>query len=315
LALVACTKKPAARKPDLATHAKHPARVIASHPLAAAPTIAERVGTTPQLLIDYLAEENLLQDFAQQPRIHALSSDEARVVNDALKALPPPVARLAAQSVAAIYFVEDLGGSGWTDALRDDAQERRSIMVFDASVLDRRLNEWATDKERTVFALGADVRIILASDESNTPGSAFRFILLHELGHAIGNRLLVHPLHDDAALFETEFTKISWRIDAKMFVPQRPLWPQRLGFYGTAVPLPASDAPVLEAALKQSEYASLYSSVRIEDDFAESFALYVHIVMMNQPHIAIVSGDNHLITCLESSRCKEKRAFVGKLLR
>ncbi|MCC6810030.1 MAG: hypothetical protein IT381_21550 [Deltaproteobacteria bacterium] len=312
LLVVACTKKPMA-KPDPVAHATHPARTVAAHPLVTASTLNDRLSAAPAVLVAYLQEENALQGFAQTPRPHALSADERRLVSEALKTLPAEVLRLASRAVAAIYFVDDLGGTGWTETLRDDAL-RRSIIVFDASVLKKRANDWATDKERTVFALGADVRVLLAPEEANAEGSAFRYILLHELGHAIGTHTRAYPSAEDTPE-ETPFTKQSWRLEGRTFVPVQRLWPARLGFYGTAPPLPTTDVPAVYAKVKESAFPSLYACVGVEDDFAETFALYVHTVLMKLPHITLVSGDTAIIDCMEAPQCKEKRAIVSGLLR
>jgi hypothetical protein len=280
--------------------------------LAAAGSLLERMGAPPDLLLGYLKDDNALAGFEQTPRTHTLTAAQKRVVADALRTLPPEVSRLALRAVAAIYFVDDLGGTGWTDTLRDDGA-RRSVIVFDAAVLDKRINDWATDKERTVFALGADVRVLLAPDEANVGGSAFRFILLHELGHAIGTLVRAYPSPEDGPK-ESAFTKLSWRVENGSFVAQKRLWPAPLGFYGTAPVLPRSDVAAVYTNVRESAFPSLYASVRVEDDFAETFALYVHTVLLKQPHLTLVSVDNAIIDCLEAPQCKDKRAFVAALL-
>src|SRR5262249_51780980 len=112
---------------------------------------------------------------------------------------------------------------------------------------------------------------------------------------------------------ETAFSQISWRVENDKFIPRKRLWTHPLGFYGVGEPRPTDEVAPLYAALAESDFPTLYSSVRVEDDFAESFALYVHSVLLKQPYIVLVSGDHALFSCLEGKGCARKRELIAAL--
>ncbi len=257
----------------------------------------------PPAVLSYLIADGALNGFPANPRPHALDERERAVVAATFNALPPAVRAFAERYVAAIYFVDDLGSSGWTDFFHPPG--RQSFMVFDALVLRETPNAWATRKERSSFAEDTALRLEIADAKDDLPGGAFRFIFLHELGHAISHgRRLTPNWIDDAG---SDFAYASLVSKAK---------PLELGVRFYAAPerrLPARRAKEIYARWRTSDFPTLYATVQLEEDFAESFVSYVHVHLLQQPYRLFVGADRYDNGILQP-RCAPKRAFIAALL-
>ncbi len=265
--------------------------------------LAERLAPMPPDVLQYLIADGALNGTPATPTAHPIDERERSVVATAFASLPPQIRALAERHVGAIYIVDDLGSSAWTEYF--DPPGRQSFMVFDASVLRETANAWATRKERSAFADGTDVRLELAATENDDPGGAFRFIFLHELGHAVsyGQRLL--PTWVDNVGSEFPYARLV--ADVKRTVPNVP-------YYATADRrLPATQAKSLYALWNASNHPTLYASVGLEEDFAECFASFVHVEMLRQPYRLSLAGD-HYDNGISQPRCAPKRAFIAGLI-
>ena len=72
------------------------------------------------------------------------------------------------------------------------------------------------------------------------------------------------------------------------------------------------------ANLRQTNFPSLYAATSPGDDFAESFASYVHVVLMGRSwQITITRNDKVvelLSACRGEPRCAEKQAILERIL-
>jgi len=69
--------------------------------------------------------------------------------------------------------------------------------------------------------------------------------------------------------------------------------------------------------LKLSNLVTLYSVTSPGDDFAESFASYVHSEILKKPWKIVIQKKNQTIEfqlCFHEKRCQEKTDFLKKLL-
>ena len=71
-------------------------------------------------------------------------------------------------------------------------------------------------------------------------------------------------------------------------------------------------------ALERTNFATLYAATNPNDDFAESFASYVHTVLMAQPFAIEIHENGRLAktfkACWSEARCAEKRRILEALL-
>jgi len=101
----------------------------------------QRIDAAPPELIEDLTLANIHDGFAEKPRAARLSRSFVRDLQAAMAELPPAVNRLVSRKLAGIYFVENLGGTGYTEAIYDDRSNPvAGFVVLDVSVLGRRAN-------------------------------------------------------------------------------------------------------------------------------------------------------------------------------
>lgn len=291
-----------------------------------------RVGPAPAALLDYLTLGNALDGFKERPRSVTLEAAFMADVQAALDEIPSDVWRLAQSRLVGIYFVEQLGGTGYTDYVRDrDGKPSHAYVVLDAAVLGAlQANAWATWKENTPFKMGPQngdtLTATIAAPKNNDRKSAIQYVLLHELAHVISVGRKVHPVWGEKVAQPTPdvypFFDLSWIAN-----PSRTAyvsvfdatWPQRKDVaYYLGAKLQASDMVSTYQGLAKTNFPTLYAATVPGDDFAESLVSYVHTVRMGKPwRISIRRGAELVQTlepCWAEERCAAKRKVLEAIL-
>ena len=319
---------PACMKRDIRNHA---ARRLDTWKAELARPLDSRIGPAPPVLIDYLTIDNMNQGFAQRPRSSAPEPAFMADVKAAIEELPPQVWRLFADRLVGIYLVEDLGGTGYTDVVKDPAGNPvAGYIVLDAAVLrPLTANGWATWKEGTPFKPRPDAslaaRIETAAGDNRK--NAIQYILLHELGHVLAIGGAIHPAwelapKDVPAAASYPFFDLSWTIDRRA---NRYAWlreaefPQRRNLvYYFGAKLDAADMVPTYTSLEQTNFPSLYAATQPADDFADSFASYVHVVVQRRPWQITISKKGQVVqtfdACWDQPRCASKRKLMEQFL-
>jgi hypothetical protein len=292
--------------------------------------VAQRLAPAPPDLVEYLNLDNIANGFVEQPRAAAM--DEAFVgdVRRAIEGIPAPVLAAIDRKLLGIYFVEGLGSSGFTDIVERGSAPVRAFVVLDAGVLSKlKANAWATWKENTPFAADPAWRLHgrIEADADDTRANAIQYILLHEFAHVLAAGSDIHPdwgisarqVRPDARF---PFFDLSWRVEreANRYVSRwDATFPQRTQTtYYLGAKLAAADLLPTYESLARTDFPTLYAATSPGDDFAESLASYVHVVLLKRPwSIAIVSRDGvtHMFaSCWAEPRCQRKRAALEAIL-
>jgi hypothetical protein len=308
-----------------------PSRTAAYWKATLAKPVQERIGPAPRELVEHLLVDNLLNGFPEKPRASELSAAFMRDVRGAIADLPPAVRRVFDKSFAGVWFMDDLGGTGFTDMFLDgDDRPAGGYVILDAAVLGKfTANAWATWKERTPFqpdrSWKLDARIEDAAGDDRR--GAIRYILLHELGHVLSINRDIHPRWDlepkdvpGSARFP--FYDLSWTIDRKegryvsIFDGEFPM--RASVVYYRSARLAGSDMAAAYASLGKTNFPTLYAATSPGDDFAESFASYVHTVLLERPWEITIQHDGRTVktyrTCWREARCAAKRRILEDLL-
>ncbi|MBL8525550.1 MAG: hypothetical protein JNN20_17865 [Betaproteobacteria bacterium] len=290
--------------------------------------LQQRIGPAPEELLVHLNLDNIASGIANRPRHAVLAADFLADVRAAIAELPPTILQKLGDRLVGIYFVRDLGGTAQSDLI-DGGWFRRDLswIVLDADVLSQRnANAWATWKENTPFkpnpayALSATIETAANDNRKN----AIRYILLHEIGHVLSIGEKVHPPWDRpvTTLDGFSFAQLSWQLNAsKTYVSQY----DHAGFadrskvvYYFGAKLDGAKMPEIYQRLEKTNFPTLYAATNPGDDFAESFASYVHTVMQKRPwEINILANGNPIKTyrtCWDEVRCAEKRKLLEKIL-
>lgn len=298
---------------------------------AFAKPLEQRFGTAPDELLIYLNLDNISAGYPNRPHAASLPADLQRDVHDAIAELPASLKQLIDKKLAGIYFVKDLGGTGYTDYVRGGWFSRDAgFIVLDMDVLEKqKANAWATWKENTPFKPDPAYKletVIEAPGEDNRK-NAIQYILLHELGHILSIGEKIHPSWEDRPKSEPNldafpFAKLSWAIDhagdryTSRFDAAFPERSDVVYYFGAK--LDGKNVIPTYEKLQRTDFPTLYASTRPGDDFAESFASYVHTVLMKRPWEIRVFVDGKLgktyRLCWEEKRCAEKRRLLEEFL-
>lgn len=293
--------------------------------------LPQRIGPAPAELVEYLRLDNIQHGYADRPRVAGVTPDLLQDVREAIDEIPEPVRRRLSSRLAGIYFVEDLGSTGYTEQAYDSKWNPvAGVVVLDAGVLNQRTaNAWASWKENTPFkpAGGYGLRAEIEDKTHDTRKSAIQYILLHEFGHvlAIGGKFDpswdVQP-RDVKNPAEFPFFALSWTVSFAQnsyFSLYDAGFPQRthvVFYFGPR--LSADQMPDVYEHLERTNYATLYAASNPFDDFAEAFANYVHVQMMGKPFAITITRDGKIAKvygpCWAQSRCAEKRKIIEQFL-
>jgi hypothetical protein len=293
--------------------------------------VDKRIGAAPPELVEYLTLDNIQSGFPDKPRPATLRKGFLRDVRAAISELPHSVKQLLPAKLAGIYFVQDLGGTGYTDEIVDARSNPvAGFVVLDMSVLNKAANAWATWKENTPFKAQPGFRLTAAieSREQDSRKNAIQYILLHELGHVLTIGEKIHPPwnvepKDVASPADYPFFSLSWIIskeDNRYLTIFDDRFPQRKDVvYYLEAKLPAEQMVSTYDNLERTDFATLYSVTKPGDDFAEAFASYVHAVLMKKPFEIRIYTDGKIAkvykSCWYEERCAAKRRILEDLLK
>ncbi len=282
-----------------------------------------RILPATDCIINYLAEENKKDGIPLTPVPAQTDPVFTKALQSILKDLSAPLRTVLKKQLAGIYLVRNLGSSGFTEEFLDANGQRRAFIALDAAILlQNPANQWATWKENSAFlpSPAAKLKMTLEPDDADTHENAIRFILLHELGHALGYICGAHPAVsglETASFQDYPFIPLSWqkqdgRIQSRFdgFFPER----GQLRFYGAEPKrFHLSDAPELYKKVAKTNFPSLYGSLSIHEDFAESFATYMHVIRGRRPWLVEVTASGQapvtLFSCFADGGCPGKKQF------
>lgn len=294
--------------------------------------LVERVEPAPDWLVRYITLDNIANGWPERPRAAGADPRFIADVKAAIADLPPEITRLFVDKLAGVMLVENMGGTGYTDFINaPDGGQVAGYIVLDAGVLTRlSANEWATWKENSPFVAQPPLRIEaqIESGGRDNRRNAIQYILLHELGHVLAIGGNIHPPWDVDPKDVNEamaypFFELSWAIDkakdryVSRFDAQFTQRPN-VSYYINAK-LPAADMQAVYTNLARTNFPSLYAATRPGDDFAESFASYVHVVLMQRPwEIRVMRADEPVTVfkaCWDEERCRAKREMLESVIK
>ncbi len=293
--------------------------------------LAQRIGPAPPEVVRLLLLDNLFHGYPERPHVSVLKDDMRADVIAALEAVPEVVKRRLGDRLAGILFMDDFGGTGFTDAIADEhGKKTKAWVVLDPQVLEKRTaNAWATWKENTPFKPDGHHALTATIEKpaDDIRRQAIQYILLHELGHvlAVGG-----PFHPDWNLAISAipderypFFDLSWSVDRKnnvyasRFDAELPERKSVVYYFGAK--LEAASMETVYDHLARTNFPTLYAATHPGDDFAESFASYVHVVMMGKPFEIVISNDGRVVkrygACWSEQRCAAKRRILEDFLR
>ena len=291
--------------------------------------VEQRIGAAPPELVRILRLDNIANDIPNQPRPAKLTPAFLADVRSAWTGIPEAVKRLAASKLAGIYFVDDIGGTGFTDAALDaNGKPAAGFIILDPSVLEPlTANSWATWKESSPFKASPLYKLEarIADKAGDNRVNAIQYILLHEIAHVVSLGTDIHPYWGEPPsgvknVADYPFFSLSWTVkEGKYATVFDEAFPERrnVAFYFGAK-LAGEEMIRTYDNLERTNFATLYGATHPGDDFAEAFVSYVHVVMMGRPFEIRMIKDGALAKtyrpCWEEPRCAPKKALLERLL-
>src|SRR5690349_17589916 len=296
---------------------------------ALARPVEDRIAVGPPELVEFLMLDNVANGFPNEARAAPLDPAFLADVRRAMQEIPDAVKHRLAGRLAGIYFIEDIGGTGFSDeTLGEDGKAAAGFVILDPVVLSRRTaNEWATWKESSPFKPDAAWKLEARIEDGtrNDRVHAIQYILLHELGHVLSLGSNAHPswtipvkAYGPAEAYP--FFNLSWVVAGDRWTSRfEEQFPQRkdVRFYFGAKLAGDAMLPVYEA-LEKTHFPTLYAATHFGDDFAEALASYVHVELMKQPYEIRIVHDGRVAKsygpCWHEARCAAKKAYLEKFL-
>jgi hypothetical protein len=292
--------------------------------------VTERFGAAPEELVAYVVLVNAASGIECTPTAAFAAPDLLHDLKCAIRGMPAAVIGALQDVLLGVFFARDLGSSAITDVVVDEnGNILGSVVALDLEAfVSRRANEWATWRENTPFSRAGSMmlEVQIAEPDDDTRANAIQFLLLHEFGHVLtaGRRFLPIwwlPPEFMTSSADYEFLQLGWQISAEKKIVPRPEedFAGRLAvsYYGVAQ-LDEHAMLAMYQGLQGTSFVSLYASTNAYDDFAETFATYVHSVMMKRPfRVRIYRGavvEHETDDFWSSSRSAPKRAFMSQLL-
>ena len=298
---------------------------------AFAKPVEQRIGVAPPELVEYLALDNLKNGFPDQPHPATVCAEFQHDVEAAIRELPAALADMMRRKLAGIYFVADIGGTGFTEKIyAEGSTPVGGFIVLDPDVLRAQTaNSWATWKENTPFRPMPQFELAaqIESPWQDNRKNAIQYILLHELGHVLALNEHLHapwgvPAKDVGSIDAFAFSRLSWAksADGNRFVTlfDDVLPPRRDIVYYFGARLAADQMTRTYDALEKTNFATLYSLNNPADDFAEAFASYVHTMLMHKPFRIDIYVEGRLaktyFSCWTEQRCAAKMRLLAQFV-
>ena len=281
-------------------------------------------------LVEFLTLDTIAQSIPTRPKAASPPPGLVEDIRAAIVELPPEVKRLVARKLLGIRLIEDIGGTGFTDIVNDaHGSAVAAFMVLDPAVLGRRkANEWATWKEASPFRAGGADRLeaVIEQDAHDDRMHAIQYILLHEFGHVLSVGGRFHPSWNfpppkDLPKGRYPFFDLAWTVSAQgryasRFDAQFPERTRVVYYFGAK--LDGGEMALTYGHLERTNFPTLYAATHPADDFAESFANFVHTVRMGRPFEIRLLHDGRTVktyrACWSEERCAAKRALLEKVL-
>jgi len=286
-------------------------------------SIEQRIQSAPSNIINYIGLDNKIYGYEGIPTAAPFDKAFHRDFMSAVEQLPKQVKKHIQENLIAIFFVNDLGSSGFSEHIYKEGKFFGSWLLFDQGILSKlSANEWASWRAQSAFrpSKGYELSLKIAQDSANSRHEATAFILLHEIGHIVGSKIKAHPKPHEPKDNPKKFaySSISWisfekSIFDKAFSSRKDF--QLYRFDRSKLTLKNSKSFIED--LKKTDFISLYGSNSFFEDFAESYAIYVHTVLMKKPYELTLLHKGKTVASIinpfREKRMLKKREFFKKL--
>lgn len=307
---------------------RHKARSASTWSEFTGKRIKERILPAPDIIVDYLRKDNELNDYKERPYKAKVDSSFLEDIYVAIGDLPEIVKKQIENHVVAVFLVQELGTTGYGELLRDFDENRLGFIVLDVDFLNKRANDWISWRENSPFrdTDGYMIRAEIEQKNNDCRMAAIQYILLHEVGHIVGVAKGSHPNWLTGGNPQKwPFAKLSWLKQELGFAvnskyDQTFTNRNKLKFYAFQnASLTSEDIDETYDQLLKTDFVSLYAATNIYDDFAEAYAMYVHVVLQNRPWKIRIIQEGKIVREITNpildKRCETKKKYLDKFFK
>jgi hypothetical protein len=276
---------------------------------------------TPELML-HIRSQNL-KEGRPEPKSGDITIEDLESVRTALKKLPQKLQAALNGKLTSIALVSNLGSSGYSNYIySNDGYPERGFIVLDKSLISQSANEWITTRERSPFRC-KEMTASFSRDRRDRE-AGLQYIVLHEFAHVFSEGTdvnpYIHDIPDQKELDQRSYGPMSWRVADARYVTKFDtpfLANSRIRYYAkTPSGLSCEDALRAYSELERTSFAALYAAPDPFEDFAESFANFVHVVKMGRPFEVVIRNRGRAkrySSCWKEPRCAEKLKYFEKL--
>lgn len=285
--------------------------------------LSERILPLGQEAAEYVQRLNALDDIQEKPEGTVLTDLERKKLIQEMEKYPEPIRVFFRSSVIAIFTGKNIGSSAITGTVYDDQKKPVfGFIILDTERLSRRANDWLAYKEGTAFAPEKNWSLegSLEEDSNNTKEAATAYILLHEAGHIFHevNHLLPSFTDENPDYSKYEFSRNVWTSENEAANESSFEFRRLLKFYSEKPALSLVIAPEVYDALDRTVWPTLYSSTSAGEDFADTFASYIHCIMQNRPYRITVKVGSYVrrvsVNGIRTERTRLRREYMEQKL-
>lgn len=290
--------------------------------------LADKVIRPPQPLLIYLQKWNEKDGLPSVPSANSVTDRDILELKRILLKFPKPILDVMNSRLVGITLVSGLGSFGYSDYVYSTAgYPERGFIVLDRSLLYRSANEAFTERESSPFKCANGNSVIAKiSRDAIDQEAAVQYILLHEFAH-IFSEGYVNPFFYDAPdannLASREYGPISWNVLDHKYVGKFDgvfSLRSKIKYYAPVDKLLGCEKFTIACSqVEKTDFPSLYASLSPFEDFAESFANFVHVDILKRPFEVSLYQEGKLSkqyrSCWASPRCAQKRAYFRNLLK
>ena len=288
----------------------------------------DRILPAPDIIIDYLEKANKLQGIRERPKKPKKDPKFLSDIVNAFEELPEAVRQQINSHVVAVFLVEELYGSGLGETLRNFAYNKLGFIVLDVGALNREGNDWISWRGNSPF-VRKGLYMIEAEIEKKVDDhrkAAIKYLLLHEAGHLIGAANWAHPdWNKRGHPKKWPFTRLSWiepergwKLKSKydnIFTNRN-----KLKFYAfQKASLTSENIGETYDQWLKTDFVSLYASINIYDDFAETYAMYVHVVLQKKLFKIKIVKEGKVVKIFTNpileKRCENKKKYMDRFFK
>lgn len=226
-------------------------------------------------------------DAGMAPTNHLLPEEEQEKVAKAFSLLPPLYIKILEENLHSISFMDNMPNTALTSPIVSEDTIKKFNITFRAGILNETISEWATWKEKSLYAVSANSTFEVQIDAGKL--DAFVYVLLHEATHVVDAvlELTPHAEEVDSLVEHTPFTKNIWRLFNSPIHKFTNSTLEKTRFRSGKIQ-PISSAEEIYNALEKTPFVSLYGMASWYEDIAELVTIYHLTYVLKQPFVIYI---------------------------